>query len=258
MEENRTGPSNLVDTTDCLEAIGVFKGWKNLLFAVVVLCVVLLQASFWLVDVGYVKVDEEVKSNAVVSVEAAKDSNESLKPIVLLPDGTSDTAKQATTKADESAKTESKRGKIKFVLPVKITFSQLSWSIRLLNFVLIPVAALYCLTLLFCLKVSMIGRLGGINHIARAFFLSLTMLVFLLPWQRFFDGMAVGAMYSPDELLTFHTCTSISGASCDIFAAALYYLRFVGYGALILLLLILAQFRSTRWAGAILRRLEVI
>jgi hypothetical protein len=38
----------------------------------------------------------------------------------------------------------------------------------------------------------------------------------------------------------------------------LYYLRFSGYGALIFLLLLLSQYRSLRWAKAILRRLEII
>ena len=57
MNENQGRQVNLVETTDCLEAVGVCRGWKNFLFVIVALCLLLLQASFWLVDTGYVKVD---------------------------------------------------------------------------------------------------------------------------------------------------------------------------------------------------------
>ena len=54
MVENHPGSSDLLDTTDCLEAVGVFKGWKNLLSLILVVCLLLLQAGFFLVDQGYV------------------------------------------------------------------------------------------------------------------------------------------------------------------------------------------------------------
>jgi hypothetical protein len=135
-----------------------------------------------------------------------------------------------------------------------ITCEQLTWAIRLVNAVLILTASLYCLTLLFSLKVSLHGRLGGINHISRAFFLSLLMLVLLLPWQKVFGGVVTGAIYTPAELIKWHAADKTD----DVFHTVLYYLRFSGYGALILLLLVLSQYRSLRWAKAILRRLEII
>ena len=58
MNENRASPNNLLDTTDCLEAVGVLKGWKNLLFIIMVLCIVLLQACFWLVDTGWIPIEQ--------------------------------------------------------------------------------------------------------------------------------------------------------------------------------------------------------
>jgi hypothetical protein len=125
--------------------------------------------------------------------------------------------------------------------------------VRFCNFVLILAAMLYCLTLLFCLKISLIGRLGGINHICRAFFISLIMLILLLPWQRFFGGVVVGAIYTPAELDKW--CTA---ESTGIFDAIFHYLRFTGYWLLIILLLIFSQLRSSRWTKAILRRLEVL
>jgi hypothetical protein len=108
--------------------------------------------------------------------------------------------------------------------------------------------------MLFSLKVSLLGRLGGINQISRAFFLSLVFVVLLLPWQRFFGGVVMGAMYTPGELL----CRCTAAKDCGIFGTTLYYLRFTGYWLLVLLLLIFSQLRSGRWSKAILRRLEVI
>jgi len=135
-----------------------------------------------------------------------------------------------------------------------ITCEQLTWAIRLVNAVLILTASLYCLTLLFSLKVSLHGRLGGINHISRAFFLSLLMLVLLLPWQKVFGNVVTGAVYTAAELTQWHAAEKTD----DLFHTILYYARFSGYGALILLLLVLSQYRSLCWAKAILRRLEII
>jgi hypothetical protein len=135
-----------------------------------------------------------------------------------------------------------------------ITFKRLAGLIRLFNFALILAAILYCLTMLFILKVSLQGRLGGINHIARAFFLSLAFAVLLLPWQRFFPGVILGAMYTPAELQS--ACAK--AVDYKLFATIFHYLRFTGFWLLVLLLLIFAQLRSRRWSMAILRRLEVI
>jgi hypothetical protein len=134
-----------------------------------------------------------------------------------------------------------------------MTFEYLSWVIRIANAVLILTASLYCLSMLFSLKVSMLGRLGGINHISRAFFLSLLMLVLLLPWQRIFGGIVPGAIFTPEELVKWSSTEAV-----DIFDTVIYYLRFSGYWLLVLLLLILSQIRSIRWGKAILRRLEII
>ena len=55
MNEVPSGSKDLLDTTDCLEAVGVFKGWKNFFFMIMVICLLLLQAFFWIVDRGAIK-----------------------------------------------------------------------------------------------------------------------------------------------------------------------------------------------------------
>lgn len=233
MDENQGKENILVDTTDCLEAVGVFRGWKNFLFVISLCCLLLLQVSFLIVKFDLVKAADETPAigvqeqinNAAQKIMA--DPNQPVKVIVPPP--------QKSSFFD-------------------FTFERLASLIRFFNFVLIPASILYCLTMLFSLKVSLLGRLGGINHIARAFFLSLAFAVFLLPWQRFFPGVFLGAMYTPAELQS--ACAE--AGDYNIFAITLHYLRFSGYWLVVVLLLVFAQLRSSRWAKATLRRLEVI
>jgi hypothetical protein len=255
MDLEQDEQKNLIDTTDCLEAIGVFRGWKNFLFIVVILCLLLLQVSFWLVNFGYVATGQlggdkaaAVASDSGQIAAAATEAEENIKKAaeqVAAPDKPTEAAPQQP---------QPKPAEPRF----RIEFKHLALLIRFVDFVLIFAAILYCLTMLFSLKVSLLGRLGGINHISRAFFLSLVFLVLLLPWQipwrKFFAGEIVGAMYTPGGLLSSLAALKDSGIFYKIF----YYLRFTGYWLLVMLLLIFAQLRSCRWAKAILRRLEVV
>jgi hypothetical protein len=302
MNESQASPNSLLDTTDCLEAVGVFKGWKNFLFVIVFLCLLLLQASFLLVDTGYIKIDEQAAGSepaitsgpAVLEQENAEPVSQEVKTIIepaqkravevkeaveaIVPEEVAEPEEVAVpeevnepeeaTEPNESAEpnqpaeamAKSAENKLQRAIawpPVEllsgITFEHLSWLIRIVNAVLILTASLYCLSMLFSLKVSMLGRLGGINHISRAFFLSLLMLILLLPWQRIFGGIVPGAIFTPEELVKWS-----SAEAGDIFDTVIYYLRFSGYWLLVLLLLILSQIRSIRWGKAILRRLEII
>jgi hypothetical protein len=234
MNENQAGPSSLLDTTDCLEAIGVFRGWKNFFFIIVVLCLLLLQASFWVVNTGYIPA-KECPGNEAVAVGGG------------LSEDVGEAAKKVAAEQSEPAEAETEDSLF------GITFKHLAMGIRVANALLVLAGLLYCLTILLSLKISLVGRLGGMNHISRAFFLSLVMLILLLPWQRVFGGVVLGAIYSPCELVKWS-----SAENPPIFGIILYYLRFSGYWLLILLLLIFSQLRSGRWTKTILRRLEVI
>lgn len=312
MNDIQTGPNDLLDTTDCLEAVGVFKGWKNFFFIIILLCLVLLQVCFWLVDRGCIQISPSAEAAvpaapqaepapepvAVPEVEVQQTPIEQA-PVVAEPEATETPAPEPPTAQPEPAvepepaaepepAVEPQAPDTPAVEPNEpaepnltsrasspqyqgrqlqraitwpspdflsgITSEQLAWVIRLVNAVLILTASLYCLTLMFSLKVSMHGRLGGINHVSRAFFLSLLMLVLLLPWQMVFGGVVTGAVYSPAEMIKWCTAEKTD----DVLHTVLYYLRFSGYGVLIFLLLLLSQFRSMRWAKAILRRLEII
>ena len=212
MNQNQTGKSDLLDTTDCLEAVGVFRTWKNVLFVIVVICLILLQVSFWLVNTGYIKIDERAKTDKL----AVADSN----------------AVATVAEANEAKKISQPPQHALF----GVTFKHLAWLIRIVNAVLVLAAALYCLMMLFSLKVSLVGRLGGISHISRAFILSLVAFILLLPWQKVFGYVVVGAIYTPCELV--RCCGCCAQGCCGIFGTILFYLRFSGYWLLIVLLLI--------------------
>ena len=239
MNQNQKNKDDLLDTTDCLEAVGVFRAWKNVLFVIVAACLLLLQVAFWLVDRDLIWVDEKTKTDT--SVVAGVEIKEIVEKATVEPNKAESPMPQVEQKPDACL--------------FGITFNLLSWVITFVNAVLLLAATLYFLTILFSLKISLIGRLGGVSHISRAFFLSLVVLILLVPWQLVFGlGTAVvGVIYTPCELVKWKT-TELT----DIFGIVLYYLRFFGYWVLVVLLFIFSQIRCARWTRAILRRLEVI
>lgn len=270
----QSGSKDLLDTTDCLEAVGVFKGWKNFFFIIMVLCLALQQASFWIVDRGCVAVsgqtdttaeaeltptDELAEPNLVEPNLPEPQPLEAIEPNFPMDQEPQEPMDPNAGEPNDVSGFSSFDSRIQHAVAwpsgflSDIGFEQLACLIRFVNALLILAATLYCLTLLFGLKVSMHGRLGGINHISRAFFLSLILLVLLLPWQMVFGSFVAGAIFSPEELVQW--CSKETENVLDLI---LYYLRFCGFGVLIFLLLILAQIRSVRWAKAILRRLEII
>jgi len=287
MNENQPKQENLLDTTDCLEAVGVFRAWKNILFIVVLCCMLVLQAIFWALDLGLIGKDCQAHKNAEpvktpllavvdeqntpagdtnrLEVKVPQQANEIQKAaekIAAEETGSKPadeqnkikTTKQPQEKPPKQQKTEMKKQKTKLIPDIKSSY--INWFIRLLNFVLILAAALYCLSILFSLLISLIGRLGGVSHITRAFFLSLIFLIILLPWQNLFASAVKGLVYTPEELtswMKWYKC-----GSCSLASAVLYYLRFSGYWLVGLLLISLSIAKSRNWTKATLRRLEVI
>jgi len=201
------GEMGLYLRSDCLKAVGVFRRWKNLLFLVMLLCLLLNQASFWLVSTGQV----EITNNTNAAAPAEESSNLQL-------------------------------------FGYDVTYERLTSVLRITNIVLVFTSLLYCMIMYFGMGVTFKGQLGGLGHIGGALFMSLIIFVLLVPWQNFFGAIAMGATFTPSELTRWCT-TDINGT----FGMALFYLRFSGFWALILLLLLLAQLRSFRWARAILR-----
>jgi hypothetical protein len=256
MGQEQPRMSNLVDTTDCLEAVSAIKFWKNLLFIIILLGLLLVQGSFWVTNLHLVKSDNVVLGPAVGTGAEEKQAATEAEKI-------QEAAKQIAADTNEAAEPNmqqtlqvgaepNKPAPVEVTLRLELHARHIAAIVRFLDFLLIPASLLYCLTILFAMKVSLIGRLGGINHIARAFFLSLLFVVLLLPWQLLFSPVFAGAMFTPSEMI----------AACQAQKTTLAYvsmiLRFTVYWALVLLLLLASQMRSMRWARATLRRLDVM
>jgi len=239
----KTRQNDWIDTTDSLEAVEAIRGWKNFLFVITLIALLLVQIIFWLANTGIILANSDGQQQPDIL-------NSPLQQTI------SGEAAVPTPSTEPNLSAIAKHNNLKNMLGFirHVDTGNLSLFINFINTVLIWGAVLYCLTLLASLQIAISGRLGGINHICRAFFLSLVFVVLLLPWQKIFAGLAVGAVYGPQELL--NSCTAVQ--SGDTFDQILHYLRFFVLWLAEALLLIFAHVRSMRWAKAILRRLEVI
>lgn len=270
--------SDIVNTTDCLEAVNAFKGLKNFLFFIVLICLLLSGAFFWLDQLGYIDKTACVcgPGQGVCPGSVCPQAACAKAACTAVGAGTTGSAPDVSQTIEAQAELATEQVGAELDQPaesagaakggeagVKETTSRLNFTlkcrqacflIRACNFILIIAAMLYCLALLMSLKISLVGRLGGINHICRAFILSLFGLVLLLPWQKLFGGVVAGAIYTPQELL----CSAAPTAEDSVVSQVLYYLRFVVLWLVTFLLFVFAQFRSARWAGATLRRLGMI
>jgi hypothetical protein len=211
----------LYSRSDCLEAAYVFRRWKNLLFMVMLLCLLLHQASFWLISTGQVEITENTNSDAVVVSNAGSTQTD-----------------QAAAMAEKSSSPR--------LFGVDLKFEHLISIMRITSIVLIFTSLLYALTMYFGLGISFKGGLGALGHICGALYMALIIFVLLLPWQNFFGPIALGATFTSQELTKWCT-TDMS----DTLSMVIFYLRFTGYWVLVLLLLLLAQLRSFRWARAV-------
>jgi hypothetical protein len=285
MMDDKPKVNDVVDTTDCLEAIGAFKAMKNLFFMVVFICLIVLQGIFWLNYLGYIDASEtsvepaaavvdveivdvtsetepaKVETGALIAADAGETANDvtikerAEKVVADVTGGEKDTESEAASVEDAALAEDTSEEASASALAKYMPKSQhAEIAIRICNFVLAISATIYCLILLMSLKISLIGRLGGISHISRAFFLSLIALVILLPWQCLFEGVVLGAIYLPAELFTKWVLTDESTLICKI----MYFARFSGMWAISLLFLLAAQVRSAKWSKTTLRRLGIL
>lgn len=290
---------DIVDTTDCLEAISALKSMKNCLFTLIFLGLLLLQGIFWLNYFGYIDKAEcpfpgkvctmscDAGATLLAPLAAAdtpstqEPANPATEPVAKAAEpavaaaapvsdapskeatatvmaqaekavaATPEKQPEKTQKGAAGSKPKWSLGDYDKYLPKCV---QVEWTVRVANFFVLLMMIIYCLSLLVIVKISLAGRLGGLNHIVRAFFRSLLALAFLVPWQTFFPGVLLGAMYMPAELLCTSGCRETAPVLCQI----LYFLRFGGLWLLVVILLISAQCRSRRWSQATLRRLGIL
>jgi hypothetical protein len=234
MNQILANQGTIVETNDSLEAIHVFRRWKNVFFAVLLGGMVLTQAAFWLVDLHVVALPTAAEKTA---------GNPATASVLATP---------MTKDAGPVAKAGIASGTVVEKILAGLDYGHLARAVELIDGVLIVAAVLLLASTFFSLQVSLMGRLGGLNHISRAFVLALIAVVVLIPWQRL--GLSVpGVTWTPEELAQW-----LPTKATDLVGMILFYLRFTGYWAAVVLLLLLSQARSTRWSKSIARRLEII
>ncbi len=241
MNEGPINPNNdAVETTDSLEAVGVFRGWKNLFFIVILLGLLLTQAAFWAVNAGIIKVPGTSEPPAAdLTAPAATPAP-------------APASAAAPADANQAGQGKGKSSGILARSMGRLDFARLAHTVAMTNGILLAAAILYCLVMSAGLTISLAGRLGGINQVSRAVVLSLIVLV-LLMLQRLLGPAVPGVIWSPEELVRW-----LAVKDDSIWNTVTFYLRFTLYWVVVLVLLFLAQVRSARWSRAILRRLEIM
>jgi hypothetical protein len=106
------------------------------------------------------------------------------------------------------------------------------WVLPGSKFLAFSSAILLSLTLLLAVKLSLVGRLGGVAGLISAFFWSLILLAIVTPWQQVIRGtFACGALYNLDELL--RAVAKVRGTwvthDVSIFTWILFYARFIAF-----------------------------
>ncbi|AQT68390.1 hypothetical protein STSP2_01550 [Anaerohalosphaera lusitana] len=288
---DKQGPHDIVDTTDCFEAISVFKSAKNFLFMIILICLLLTQGVFWLKEVGYIEAAPDDEPEVALLAFADTDPDPLPQPEPeqnsdqaqddaaqdILKDTPAQIEEKARQAADqllgetasedqptqegeqveqgdaaEETQDASEPSENRLSI-IKPGKKHIIAAVKIANFILVLASVTYCLLLLMSVKISLAGRMGGLTHISRAFLCSLYFLVFLLPWQTLLPGVVTGTIYAPAELMTgWQNVDDSTGTQI------LYYLRFVGMWVLVLILLLNAQIRSARWSRTTLRRLGII
>ncbi|HAL44748.1 MAG: hypothetical protein A2Y12_00755 [Planctomycetes bacterium GWF2_42_9] len=232
----------LLETTDCLEAIGTLKSNKNLFFFVCLLCLLLLQGCFWLMATGHINYGQ-IEPNTPTIEKAAQNAAAPASANAVEPN-------KATIDPNDGWHKYSSK-----IATAKIDFEKVAWVIRVCNYLLIISSVVYAMSLLFGLMISLVGRLGGISHITKAFFISLLFIVVLMPWQTLFRSVGIGTIFKPAELLSSWLMHSDMNS---VEKALNIYGRYVGFGCLSILMLLWAQLKSMKWSRNTLRRLGIV
>ncbi|MCE5339628.1 MAG: hypothetical protein LLF92_00685 [Planctomycetaceae bacterium] len=243
MSEDGKKQDQLLETTDCLEAIGTLKSNKNLFFFVCFICLLVLQGCFWLMATGHVNYGQ-IEPNAPTIEKAAHNAAAKVASPNMV-----DANKALLDPNDGWHKYSNK------IVSTKIDFEKIAWAIRICNYLLIISSVIYAMSMLFGLMISLVGKLGGISHVTKAFFISLLFIVVLMPWQTIFRTVGVGTIFKPAELLA----SWLMYADMNTFEKAFsVYARYVGLGCFSILLLLWAQVKSMKWSRNSLRRLGIV
>ncbi|HAU38913.1 MAG TPA: hypothetical protein DCX07_14510 [Phycisphaerales bacterium] len=129
----------------------------------------------------------------------------------------------------------------------------LMWTLPALKFVAFVSALLLMLTVMFAVKVSLTGRLGGVSGLIAAFFWSLILLAMATPWQQIMNvSFASGVTYNLGDLVKHVGRIKASWGAKDVILLdrILFYVRFISFPAIAILVMLTLQLRWGRGTKA--------
>lgn len=253
----------VMESGDALGAVSALKAFKNFMFIVAIICLLVVQGAFWL---NYLGLIDKTCCPCGKQVEPAGEPDEVVEeaaaPVVALAaqveEATSGTDEPDATGEAEAVAEECEEGAFDLdaiLEGVKNPACQhVVCAIGVCNYVGFFALILYCLGLLMTVKISIAGRLGGINHITRAFLVSLIAVVLAIPWQVCFGEVVAGAMFTPAELL----CAEVVTCDAALEDCAFYFGRFTVLWAIVVVLLLVAQIHTMGWSKAVRRRMGIL
>jgi len=224
--------SNYVTAADYADALLTARRAKNVLFLVLLLCLLGQLALFFTArysDLIVTRTATDVVISAPVMPEALPTTLPALE--VELPDVASPTALPAN-------------GASVVYVPTYAGQS-LKYLVGLTGYVGLVGNLVLGVVLLLLLAIMLVGRLVGVSRVTSAFIWSVVLLVLLFPWQAFLNNAGLfkvpGVLYTWDELVAH--ANFVGDFS---FNSVLTWARFVGFPVVALVILIVVQTRSAR------------
>ncbi len=249
----------LSDNRDAMEAYRIFRWARNWLFVIILLCLILVQGAFWIVDRGGL---DQVVENRLIRFSGGSEpcrwgvlgsfAFRVVEPSCRQPD----VQGSSTTRCPQQRQTGFAPLQTAPEQPDEILADLVKTILRICNAVLVFSLALYFLVQVFSLNIAVVGRLGGLACSSKAVFLSLIMVVLVLPWGNWYAGGHSGVLFSYADLMKTQLQNAEQQTPWHSSGWVGYYFRFVGMWLIMLALLVLSQVFGGKAWKQILHRLR--
>jgi|GEM_PF-973059 len=238
------------DKKDFQEAFGTFSAARNLFFWLILAGLLITSAGFWIVDAGLL--DKILLNQADRNPVYLGYSQNKIIPTQNEPPIASGTSRNVNPAPQAGPKNPPEKS-VNSENPVRNPYDRKLHAVKILDemvrsalvtsrYGLMFSVVLYCLSLLTGMQLALVGGLGGLAHSSKAFFLSMVVVVFVVPWQSTLVPDAPGSLFLYAELTVAYQqkCQDFQ----ELWHYIMYYSRFVGTWLLSIILLLAAQRQS--------------
>jgi len=128
-----------------------------------------------------------------------------------------------------------------------VWYQTLNWILPATKFIALAAGMLLILTTMFSVKLALLGRTGGVGGFMGAFFWSILLWVFLIPWQQaLHTSVAAGALFNLGELVARTRPIIWDGEEASALERVFYYVRFLAYPLFVIVLQLIVQAKFAR------------